>query len=102
MLLWNDTISESESHMEFKVHCEVQFSRRFLALDIVLENMDFSSMWKYTRQYIRDLDKEVVGVLSYNSIESVLMKKWSQGKRLNSNCCNIQSKQMKVIEPRKT
>jgi hypothetical protein len=89
--------------MGFSEHREALFSSRLLALDIEVENMDFSSMWKYTRQNIRALDKEVVGVLRYNSIKSDLMKGIFTAKK-EGKCQLLQhvGKQMKVIEPLKT
>jgi hypothetical protein len=84
--MWNDLISGSDSHVRFSEHCEVQFSSKLLVLDLVVENMDISRIWKYTRQNIDILDKGVVCYLSYNSIIIIIIiylsfnksKRWIQ------------------------
>jgi hypothetical protein len=80
-LFWNDLISDSESHVGFSEVCEALFSSRLLALDVIVEYKDISRIWKYTRENMEILDKEVVCYLSYNSIKSGLMKRNVTAKR---------------------
>jgi hypothetical protein len=49
----------------------------------MVENMGISRIWKYTRENVNTLDKEVVGFLSYNSKERGLMKRLREGRRIN-------------------